>query len=353
MAVLAATLFFFQQIMVLCISHSGDFYTIDLVMEHLRKLGKNPVRLNTDTFTDEIRFDYRIEHAAPVLCIHTKDRSFSVDEIEAVWYRKMWDLNVPKELDQQFIPIFHQEYHTMRTILFNALRHVPWINPIITDHAIGNDKLQQLHVASACGLAIPETIFTNDCLKVNTFFHEVCNGNMIAKLHGSLSRSMNGDTPFFPTTRIAEEDLEQLETLVYCPMIFQRMINKAYELRIVYVDGCFFTGKINAGHSQKGSTDWRVANDIVFTWEKYTLPNPIEEALTSMMGRFGLTFGAIDMIRDTNGTYVFLEINPQGEWGMLQRDLGYPIAETIAEKLVSRITTTMTGNHTLTGQHII
>ena len=34
----------------------------------------------------------------------------------------------------------------------------------------------------------------------------------------------------------------------------------------------------------------------------------------------------------------FLEVNPQGEWGMLQRDLGLPIGEAIAIKLVNRIT---------------
>ncbi|WP_256371329.1 hypothetical protein [Flavobacterium sp. H122] len=30
-------------------------------------------------------------------------------------------------------------------------------------------------------------------------------------------------------------------------------------------------------------------------------------------------------------------MNPQGEWGMLQRDLGLPIGETIADKIVGRI----------------
>ena len=38
-----------------------------------------------------------------------------------------------------------------------------------------------------------------------------------------------------------------------------------------------------------------------------------------------------------NDEYIFLEVNPQGEWGMIQRDLGYPIGETIAEKLVARV----------------
>lgn len=323
--------------MILCISHSRDFYTIDLVMEHLRKIGQVPIRLNTDDFTNNIRFEYRIENTVPVLNIHTVDSSFSVNDIEAVWYRKLWDLNNPEELDAQFLPVFHQEYLTMRTILFNALEHVPWMNPILVDHTVSNDKLKQLTVAANCGLNIPESIFTNDSKQVRSFFYTNCGGNMIAKLHGSLSRSMNGDTPFFPTTRITEQNLEELDSLVYCPMIFQRMIEKAYELRIIYVDGQFFTGKINANESLKGATDWRVANDILFKWENYMLPKNVEMALTKMMHIHGLSFGAIDMIREMDGTYTFLEINPQGEWGMLQRDLGYPIAQTIAEKLIDRI----------------
>jgi len=323
--------------MILCISHKRDFYTIDLVMEHLQKIGKVPIRLNTDDFTNNIRFEYRIEKNLPVLNIHTVDGSFSVNDIEAVWYRKLWDLNHPEELDAQFIPVFHQEYLTMRTILFNALEQVPWMNPILTDHAVSNDKLKQLTVASNCGLNIPESIFTNDSEQVRTFFQKECNGNMIAKLHGSLSRSMNGDTPFFPTTCITAQNLEELDSLIYCPMIFQRMIEKAYELRIIYVDGQFFTGKINTNESLKGATDWRIANDILFKWEQYALPQNIETALTKMMHKHELLFGAIDMIREINGTYTFLEINPQGEWGMLQRDLGYPIAQTIAEKLTDRI----------------
>ncbi len=52
-----------------------------------------------------------------------------------------------------------------------------------------------------------------------------------------------------------------------------------------------------------------------------------------LMQRLDLCFGAIDIIRRPDGEYVsLLEVNPQGEWGMLQKYLGYPIAETIAEK---------------------
>lgn len=52
------------------------------------------------------------------------------------------------------------------------------------------------------------------------------------------------------------------------------------------------------------------------------------------MQRLNLGFGAIDMIRNREGAYIFLEVNPQGEWGMLQKELNYKIGETLAEKLI-------------------
>ena len=52
------------------------------------------------------------------------------------------------------------------------------------------------------------------------------------------------------------------------------------------------------------------------------------------MSELGLVFGAIDMICTPAGEHVFLEVNPGGEWGMLERDLGLPIADAIARALL-------------------
>ncbi len=56
-----------------------------------------------------------------------------------------------------------------------------------------------------------------------------------------------------------------------------------------------------------------------------------------MMQEMGLYLGAIDMIKGKDGKYYFLEVNPQGEWGMLQKELSFPIAEKIADNLIKRI----------------
>lgn len=333
--------------MILCISHSGDYYTIDLVMAHLQKLGKEVVRLDTDRFNDTIRFEYSSSNGKPEVLVHTGETTIHSEQIEAVWYRKLWDLHTPAELAPEYHSIFFQEYHSMRNLFFHALEHLPWMNPMRQDHFVGNDKLLQLTTAQACGITIPQTLFTNDAAKVSVFFHEVCQGEMIAKLHGTLSRSMNGDQPSLPTTRIEASDLDELDTLIYCPMIFQRLIPKAYELRVIYIDGVYYAGKINAQHSVKGAVDWRFANDVQLSWEPYTLPEAVCAQLTALMHQLKLVFGAMDIICDVHGNYVFLEVNPQGEWGMLQRDLGYPIAETIAEKLVQMIDSRLHAtNHT-------
>lgn len=323
--------------MILCLSHTQDYYTIDLVLKSLQELGQDAYRLNTDAFSHEITFDYSATGQGGLsFHVHTKDRSFSSSDVTAVWYRKLWNIKPPAGLDQQYEYMFYQEYTTMRDLFFDALRDVPWMNPMRLDHWIGGNKALQLDLAQKNGLDIPLSLFTNDPEKVRSFFYDTCKGQMITKLHGSLSRSMSGNTPFFPTTLITEADLDQLDSLPYCPMIFQELIPKAYELRIAYVDGAFFAGKIDASDSVRGKTDWRAANDIQVRWESYQLPDAISEALHRMMREMGLFFGAIDMIRHTDGRYIFLEVNPQGEWGMLQRDLDYPIAQTIAGKLVAR-----------------
>ena len=52
------------------------------------------------------------------------------------------------------------------------------------------------------------------------------------------------------------------------------------------------------------------------------------------MSELGLVFGAVDLICTPEREYVFLEVNPSGEWGMLERDLGLPISEAIAKALL-------------------
>lgn len=314
--------------MILCITHSRDFYNIDIFFEYLKSKNIPYFRLNSDKINNnqkisisENGFELTDESGNTV---HSK-------EITAVWHRKSWQIDIPQELDEAFRKIFLKEYSTLRYNLLTALENVPWINPFENENKIDGNKMLQLNIAQKHGLTVPKTIFSNDADKITAFFHEYCNGKMVAKLHGVISKSMGGEN-LLSTNIINEDSLENIADVEYCPMIFQPYIEKEYELRIVYLDEEFFTGKINNSEN----ADWRIAQGNYF-WSEYHLPENIKQNLTAMMKEMGLYLGAIDIIKGKDGQYYFLEVNPQGEWGMLQKDLNFPIAQRIADNLIKRM----------------
>jgi MvdC family ATP-grasp ribosomal peptide maturase len=314
--------------MILCITHSQDFYTIDHFFQYLSSKNIPYFRLNSD----------RLNHLQK---ISMSDSSFEItdeygnilhsDHIKGVWHRKAWRISIPEELDEEYEKIFLNEYTSLRYNLLTQLEHLPWINPYENEKKIDGNKMLQLKIAQQNNLLIPPTIFSNDEDKVKAFFDQHCSGKAIAKLHGVTRKTMSGEN-LISTMIIERETLDHLSDIIYCPMIFQPYIHKEYELRIMYVDGAFFTGKINNSEN----ADWRISHEDYF-WETYELPEDIKMNLSSMMKEMGLYTGAIDMIRGKDGKYYFLEVNPQGEWGMLQKELKFPIAERIADNLIKRI----------------
>lgn len=314
--------------MILCITHSRDFYNIDLFFEYLTTKNIPYFRLNSD----KLNHDQKISISPNSFELTDEfGNTIKSEDIKAVWHRKSWQIDTPEDLDEAYKKIFLKEYSTLRYNLLTALEHVPWINPFENENKIDGNKMLQLKIAEKNGLSVPKTLFSNDGEAVTSFFHNHCSGKMVAKLHGVISKSMSGEN-FLSTNIIDQDSLEDIADIEYCPMIFQPYIEKEYELRIVYLDGEFFTGKINNSEN----ADWRIARGNYF-WSEYQLPENIKTGLTMMMKEMGLYLGAIDMICGKDGKYYFLEVNPQGEWGMLQKDLNFPIAQRIADNLIKRI----------------
>ena len=89
--------------MILCITHSQDFYNIDIFFDYLKAKNIPYFRLNSDHLNhlqkinvDENSFELTDESGN---IIHSK-------EIKAVWHRKSWRINIPEELDENYEKIF-------------------------------------------------------------------------------------------------------------------------------------------------------------------------------------------------------------------------------------------------------
>jgi MvdC family ATP-grasp ribosomal peptide maturase len=317
---------------VLLLTHSGDFYTIDLVAEALARRGARHIRLNTDRFPTAVRLSARAGDNQSTHLITDTGAQVSTPEVGAVWARKLWTPQMDADLDERFREMCVRESVAALEGFLDALHDARWVNNIQRERAAVN-KQRQLRIAAQAGLRIPRTLVTNDPAAARQFFIET-EGRMVAKLLRPLTVSMNADSPFVYTTQVREEDLAGAETLRHSPMVFQELIPNARELRVAWVAGEAFAGALDAGGTSRGRTDWRLASPEECRWQKAVLPAEVSSGLQSLMSELGLVFGAIDLICTPAGEHVFLEVNPGGEWGMLERDLGLPIADAIARALL-------------------
>jgi MvdC family ATP-grasp ribosomal peptide maturase len=317
---------------VLLLTHSGDFYTIDLVAQALARRGVRPIRFNTDLFPSRVKLSAfaRDERSAQLLT--EAGEEIFASEVRAVWARKLWSPRVANDLDERFRSMCVSESAAALDGFLDALHDARWVNDLDRQRDAEN-KQRQLRIAARAGLRVPRTLVTNDPAAARQFFAET-DGQTVAKLLRPLEISMNAAKWFVFTNRVTEHDLADAEALRHSPMVFQELIPKAFELRVACVAGKTFAGALDATGTSRGVTDWRRAAPEECQWQKAELPAEVVGSLQTLMAELGLAFGAVDLICTPAGEHVFLEINPSGEWGMLERDLVLPISEAIAEALI-------------------
>jgi MvdC family ATP-grasp ribosomal peptide maturase len=316
---------------ILLLTHSKDYYTIHRVEKAITRKGCRPFRLNTDKFPEQIKLSIHFKEGEVVLSLEDQQKKFYAKDVYSVWVRKIGTPYIPENMDPLLRQSCINESLEVLKSFFRVFENARWIDdPGKVRRA--EDKLYQLRTAQSVGLITPRTLISNDPQKVQEFYHSL-EGNIAAKMITPLTISMDGKTPFVHTSRVKPEDLEHLDALRHSPMVFQEYIPKEYELRIIYIDGELFTGALHWETPGKAPVDWRSTHQQVLEWEHFNLPETLADKIKALMKQLGLYFGALDVILTPGGQYVFLEVNPAGEWGMLERDLGLPIANAIANAL--------------------
>jgi MvdC family ATP-grasp ribosomal peptide maturase len=321
-----------SQDIILLVTHSKDFFTIDRVAEALSKKGMQPFRLDTDQFPLNVGLTAQFNPSKSYHTLEYKGQTISTEQVKAVWVRRVWEPQFNQELDPKYQEACVRESKATLTGFWDSLAQVRWVNDLDCVH-VANNKLHQLRVASEVGLIIPQTLITNKAESAREFFQQV-EGKMVSKLLTTLHYGMEYSSFFVYTNAVKPEDLEDAESLRYCPMVFQEQIPKQQELRVMYVDGLTFVGALNASVYEDSTVDWRRPGVNAGSWEHHQLPEDLVSRIKAFMDKFGLVCGAFDFIVTPDGEYIFLEVNPQGEWGMLEKELDLPIAAAIADALL-------------------
>lgn len=197
-------------------------------------------------------------------------------------------------------------------------------NPI--GEAAGLNKSYQLTTAKKVGLAVPQTLITNNPNSVRDFYNQLssCKKSLIYKGYNSPT---NGIT----TTKIfKEEDLERVDSLCYAPGIFQEYI-EGRNLRVTVVGNNVFSAEVLVSIPE-AERDWRIEfNSKVVS---YGLDNASQDLIRRLMSALKLTYGAIDLKLRPTGEIVFLEVNPWGQFLFVEIQTGLPISFHLAQTLV-------------------
>jgi len=88
--------------------------------------------------------------------------------------------------------------------------------------------------------------------------------------------------------------------------------------------------RINSQEHEHTRTDWRVDQFKHGLYSLHDLPADIRTKLQLFMARLSLVYGAVDLIVTKSGDYVFLEVNPGGQWKWLEDVTAVPITAEIA-----------------------
>jgi len=225
-------------------------------------------------------------------------------------------------LGQEIVKINNQIFHQ-----FKDAYQLP--NP----EAIRIDKFKVLHLAKEKGLRVPDSLVTNSKEELKSFYNK--HQEIITKpLYENPRFQEENYAIQFLTAKIAKGQLQELPSIFF-PSFFQRYIKKDIEIRVFFVDGIYYAMAIFSQLDPQTKTDFRNYNtERPNRKVPYLLPKRIETKLRSLMKELDLTTGSIDLIKTPTKEYVFLEVNPIGQFGFVSKPCNYHLEHKIANTLI-------------------
>ena len=309
---------------VVIVSTAVDVAT-DQVAAGLQQAGVKVTRLNTEDFPFERKLTYQVGDGVSSLQIDGQ----SLGAPNAIWYRRV---RVPKRPLGMDPGIYDFSLRETRAALLGGIAAIStrWMSPPANVWRAELKPLQ-LQVASGLGLKIPQTVITNDPDQVRDAFQVF--QAMVAKPVRSGYVVIEGEPHSIYTSRLLEEHMAHLDAASLSPTIYQELIPKRFDVRVTIVGDRIFAAAIDSQGDKDAEVDWRRTNNPNLGHHSIDLPAALEHALRSLMRQLGLSYGAVDLVQTPDGEFVFLEVNPNGQWLWLDDKLDMGITREMVNWL--------------------
>lgn len=320
--------------MLLILSEPVDEH-VPFLLPTLEARGVDYLWLDPGTFPSDARLSVRIGSGGIAeRSLQVGGQRYDLSTVTAVWSRRPnppeAGPDVAEPSQREFVKLVSQRFLDG---LWETL-DCRWLPAGPATERAADNKLVQLVLAARLGFTIADTLLTNDPEAFLTFY----NGRerpVVSKSLVNKDVERDGEHHLVLYTRpVARRDVVNYRSVRHAPVIFQDYVAKSVELRVTVVGSRVFAAEVGSQASHLTRHDWRHYDDPRIGFERHALPRDVEDRCVQLVSSLGLCFGAIDLILTPEGEYVFLEINPNGQWGFIELATGYPIGEAVTDLLL-------------------
>lgn len=243
------------------------------------------------------------------------DSRVDLTKFSAVWHRfpELPDVEDCAEPDREFAAKQWEYFQKNAFELADGFIDALWVNrPAAAEAA--DSKWLQLRTAHAVGLRFPEAVAGNDVGEVRRLLKR-CGKLIFKQFYSYMWQSQSTGVVHSSGVVLLDEssDLPD-EAIAVCPGIYQRYIDKAFDVRVTVIGERMFAVSLRRRDGE-AYVDWRPhARDDDMLAEPFAIPDPVERKLRALMQRLGLVTGCIDLVADREGHLYFLEVNQQGQF---------------------------------------
>lgn len=321
--------------MILVLSSPTDVHA-EAVEPLLRDARADVVRFDRAEYPARASLSFGVDpHGRPRRIIRRLDGpDIDLDNVSAIWHRRPGLPTPHEDLAAPWMARFVTEEGgpLMRDLWdsFSGLQ-VPGPRSV---YRRAEHKYTNLVRAAALGFEIPDTLITNDPAELLDFYRRH-DGRIISKMTNQTLNNRFAAPHFNRFTEVVTpRDIAYFRSSRHSATLFQGYVPKRLELRVTVVGERVFAAEIHSQETNHTRHDWRRYDHGATPVYPHDLPGEIAALCKRLVADLGLCYGAIDLVLTPDDRYVFLEINPNGQFLWIERLTDLPISRAVAELLL-------------------
>ena len=250
--------------------------------------------------------------------------SYNLNDFKSVYYRRTCDFWVKDKYVSEYIRT--EQVAFLRQLEF-LIPQAKWIN-LPSKMYLANNKLDQLQVAKKLGWIIP---ITQAGTSVNNIKVDI--KYIIKSISSQLVNINENESCGLSSQLVNSSEITGINFGSVC--IVQEYVEKQYEIRVTIIGDNIFAFRINSQETGNPQTavDFRNWGDDKLKFELIDMPQVVIDKCFSITHHYGLIYNTIDIICTPDNEYVFLEINPNGQFGWMDVLINNRISKALAMEL--------------------